>query len=158
MSRTALVIVANAVVVAAVALGGVAAKAGPLDDLGGLTEGLPDVDGDGTDLPGGGSVDLPGGGNGGGVDLPGDGGSIDLPGSDPGGGLLDPITDPAGPVPPDDGTGGGNGDSGESDDSVAGGGRGGRGKGTAPGGRGEKRRERNRVDEPIRRPDGAPTT
>jgi murein DD-endopeptidase MepM/ murein hydrolase activator NlpD len=156
MSRTALVIVANAVVAAAVALGGVAAQAGPLDELGGLTDGLPDVDGDGTDLPGGGSVDLPGGGNGGGVDLPGDGGSIDLPGSDPSGGLLDPITDPAEPVPPDDGTGGGS-DSGESDDSVAGGGRGGRGKGQAPGGREDKRRERNRVDEPIRRPDGAPT-
>ena len=159
MSRTALVIVANAVVAAVVAVGGVTASAGPLDGLGGITEGLPDLDGDGIDLPGGGKIDLPGGGNQGGVDLPGQGGSIDLPGSGAGGGVTDPITDPTDPtepVPPDDGAGGGSSDG--ADGGAAGaGGPGGRGKGSVASDREETRRERNRVDEPIRRPDGVPT-
>jgi hypothetical protein len=160
MSRTTLVIVANAVVAAVVAVGGVTASAGPLDGLGDITEGLPDLDGDGIDLPGGGGVDLPGGGNPGGIDLPGSGGSIDLPGSGAGGGVTGPITDPTDPtepVPPDDGTDGGS-SGGPSDGGVAGGGGpGGRGKGRVAGDRDETRRERNRVDEPVRRPDGVPT-
>ena len=156
MSRTALVIVANTVVAAAVALGGVTANAGPLDGIGDLTEDLPDLDGDGTDLPGGGSIDLPGGGDSGGLDIPGGGGSIDLlPGSDLGDGVTDPITGPTEPTPPDDDTGGGS--SGESDGAAAGDGPGGRGKGKVAGDRDKTRQERNRVDEPIRRPSGAPT-
>ena len=166
MSRTALVIVANAVVAAVVALGGVTANAGSLDGIGDITQGLPDLDGGGIDLPGGGSIDLPGGGNPGGIDLPGDGGSIDLPGSEPGGGVTGPITDPPDPteplppeepLPPDDGASGGGSGGGEPDGGAAGGGPGGRGKGQVAGDRDKTRRERNRVVEPVRRPDGAPT-
>ena len=62
---------------------------------------------------------------------------------------------PTEPAPPDDDTGGESSD--ESDGATAGKGPGGRGKGKVAGDRGKTRRERNRVDEPIRQPDGAPT-
>jgi len=160
MSRTALVIFANAIVVLVIALGAVGAKAGAIGDL---TQGLPDLDGDGTDLPGGGNINLPGGGNDGGVTLPGGGGSVPLPGgggSDPTQILPDnPITEPTEPVPPDDGTD--DGDDGDDDGTAVGGGKGGKGDGKAADDEkktpAEKRREENRVDDPIRRPDGVPT-
>ena len=158
MSRKALVAVASLIVASVIAAGAVVANAG----VGQITQGLPDLDGDGTDLPGGGKIDLPGGGDSGSADLPGGGGSIDLPGGDLAPALPDnPITEPTAP-PPDDGAGGGGGD-----DGAVGGGKGGRGSGKAED-RGktpkekrrearQERREENRVVAPTRRPDGTPT-
>ena len=103
MSRKALVVGANVMAVLVVAAGAVAAQA----QIGDLTQGLPDLDGEGgTNLPGGGNINLPGGGNNGGVTLPGGGGTINLPG---GGGSTPavpstPVTPPTAP-PSDDGTG-----------------------------------------------------
>ncbi len=162
MSRKTLVAVASVVVASVIAAGGVAANAG----VGDITQGLPDLDGGGTDLPGGGNVDLPGGGSPGGVDLPG-GGSIDPPGGDPAPALPDnPVTGPTEPAPPpDDGTGGGGpGGGGQGggggDDATTGPGKGGHGTGRAKDREHtakQKRREENRVDDPARRPDGTPT-
>ena len=157
MSRKALVAVANVVVAAVIAAGAVVANAG----VGDITKGLPDLDGDGTDLPGGGNVDLPGGGGSGGVDLPGGGGSIDTPGGGSAPVLPDtPITEPTEPVPPDDGTGGGGGGGYEPEGAKPGKGKGGRGTGKADDREEtakERRREENRVVAPTRRPDGTPT-
>jgi hypothetical protein len=128
MSRKALAVVAHAFAVLIVGMGAVAAQAG----IGDLTQGLPDLDGDGTDLPGGGNINLPGGGNNGGVTLPGGGGSIDLPG---GGGTPtvpnNPITGPSAPPPADDGGGDEDGGGEGSDDANVGGGKGGKGQGHA---------------------------
>ena len=156
MSRKALAVFANAVAVLVVALGAVAANAGIVNDL---TQGLPDVDGNGTDLPGGGNVNLPGGGDSGGVTLPGGGGSIDLPG---GGGTPtvpdSPITEPTEPLPDDGGEDGGEDGS---DGTNTGGGKGGKGQGKAEDDdeqtAAEKREEKNEVNDQIRRPDGVPT-
>ncbi|HYH62802.1 MAG TPA: lytic murein transglycosylase [Solirubrobacterales bacterium] len=160
MSRTALVIVANAIVTGVLALGAVSANAG----IGDVTQGLPDLDGNGVDLPGGGHVDLPGGGNPGGVDLPG-GGSVDLPGGE-GAPAVPPITGPTAPVPPDGGEPGDGSEEG-SGDATVGGDKGDRGKGKGKGkneGKGkdpktdaEIREQRNQVNDQIRQPDGVPT-
>jgi len=159
MSRKALAVAANAIAVLVVGVGAVAARA----DLGDLTQGLPDLDGDGTDLPGGGNVNLPGGGDSGGVTLPGGGGGIELPG---GGGDVpvpsNPITDPSAPVPPDDGETGDSGDAYDSDDATAGGGKSGRGtgKGQDEGAKtdAKTREEKNQVVQELRQPDGVPTS
>jgi hypothetical protein len=162
MSRKALVIVANATAALTVAVGSsVTASAGLIDDL---TQNLPDLDGPGgTDLPGGGNINLPGGGSGGGVTLPGGGGTIPLGGDDSVGDVTDPITggDPTAPAPtapaPGEETGGYEEEGGGG--GVAGGGPGGRGEGQVQSADHETtRRERNRVDVPVRQPDGAPTT
>ena len=159
MSRTMTITAASAFAAFVVGAGAVGANAG----IGDITKGLPDLDGDGTDLPGGGNIDLPGGGGSGGVDLPGGGGSIDLPGGGSGADLPDPLPDLNGPVPPDDG-----GDDGDIDDGDGGGkggtagpGKGGRGKGRAEESPKEEaresRQEENSVNESARRPDGVPT-
>ncbi|MDX6588510.1 MAG: hypothetical protein QOI31_2983 [Solirubrobacterales bacterium] len=158
MSRKALAVVAHAFAVLIVGMGAVAAQAG----IGDLTQGLPDLDGDGTDLPGGGNINLPGGGNNGGVTLPGGGGSIDLPG---GGGTPtvpnNPITGPSAPPPADDGGGDEDGGGEGSDDANVGGGKGGKGQGHAENDEeptaAEERDEENQVNDQIRRPDGVPT-
>ena len=158
MSRKTLLIVATATAVLTVALGSVTASAGLINDI---TNGLPDLDGDGTDLPGGGNIDLPGGGDGGGVTLPGGQDLDDV--TDPiiGPSEPEPVPVPTDPtLPPSDG---GDGDGGTDGSGTGSGGdagpAGGRGSGEAAGSEDpETRRERNRVEEPpTRRPDGVPT-
>jgi hypothetical protein len=154
MSRKALAVVANAIAVLVVGVGAVVAQAG----IGDLTEGLPDLDGDGTDLPGGGNINLPGGGDSGGVTLPGGGGSTELPGGDGGDSLIpsNPITEP--PPPDDDGSDDDYDE--DSDDANVGGGKGGRGQGKTKDQKksaDETRADENRVTDQVRRPDGVPT-
>ncbi len=160
MSRKALAVVANAIAVLVVSAGAVAAQAGIVSDL---TQGLPDLDGDGTDLPGGGNINLPGGGNNGGVTLPGGGGTVPLPG---GGGDAPavpstPITPPSTPTPPDGGGTGGGEEGSDDGATTGGGGKGGKGQGHAENDEeqtaAEEREEKNQVDDQIRRPDGVPT-
>ena len=161
MSRKALVVGANAIAVLVVGAGAVAAQA----QIGDLTQGLPDLDGEGgTDLPGGGNINLPGGGSNGGVTLPGGGGTIPLPG---GGGSTPavpstPVTPPTAPAPPEGGeTGDDPAYEEDPDGATVGGGKGGSGQGKAEGDdvetKAEKREEKNQVDDQIRRPDGVPT-